>query len=90
VLENGEPYQNGLLHGICRQWSESGRLVGKYYKIHVTNDTVSAADNLAGQFGPATTTGSFSSVRNRIENTPPKNVEVEKFSACDFQGVWCG
>jgi hypothetical protein len=25
-----EPYESGLLHGFCRQWSETGRLLGKY------------------------------------------------------------
>lgn len=31
-----EHYENGLLHGLCRQWNESGRLLGKYRMVHGT------------------------------------------------------
>ena len=34
TLATEEPFRTGLLHGICRQWDEKGRLLGTYKMVH--------------------------------------------------------
>jgi antitoxin component YwqK of YwqJK toxin-antitoxin module len=36
LLASEESYANGFLHGLCRQWSEAGRLLGKFKMVHGT------------------------------------------------------
>ena len=60
VLANEEPYQNGLLHGVCRQWSETGRLLGKYRMVHGTGVQRTWHENGRLQLEFSTVRGEFS------------------------------
>jgi hypothetical protein len=60
-----ERYQNALLHGICRQWDKSGRLLGKYKMVHGTGIQREWHDNGQLQLEVSTVRGEFSG-RNRM------------------------
>ncbi|MEI2725687.1 MAG: hypothetical protein V9H26_19880 [Verrucomicrobiota bacterium] len=60
MLANEEPYQNGLLHGVCRQWSETGRLLGKYRMVHGTGVQRAWHENGKLQMEFSTVRGDFS------------------------------
>jgi hypothetical protein len=60
VLASEERYQNGLLHGVCRQWSEAGRLLGKYRMIHGTGVQRVWHENGRLQLEFSTVNGDFS------------------------------
>jgi antitoxin component YwqK of YwqJK toxin-antitoxin module len=38
MLASEESYKNGLLHGICRQFDATGRLLGQYQMVAGTPD----------------------------------------------------
>lgn len=65
VLASEEPYQAGLVHGVCRQWSESGRLLGKYRMVNGTGIQRTWHDNGRMQLEISTVRGEFSG-RNRL------------------------
>lgn len=65
VLASEEPYVNGLLHGICRQWDEAGHLVGKYRMACGTGIQRAWHDNGQLQIEVSTVRGEFCG-RNRI------------------------
>jgi len=65
VLASEEPYQGGLLHGLCRQWDEAGRLLGKYRMVHGTGIQRAWHDNGQLQIEVSTVRGEFCG-RNRI------------------------
>jgi hypothetical protein len=60
-----EPYQNGLLNGVCRQWNEAGRLLGKYQIVQGTGIQRAWHDNGNLQMEVSTVHGDFCG-RNRI------------------------
>lgn len=60
LLASEEPYQNGLLHGVCRQWSEAGRLLGKYRMVHGTGIQRTWHENGRLQLEFSTVRGDFS------------------------------
>ncbi len=64
IRASEEPYQNGLLHGVCRQWDESGQLLGKYRMVHGTGIQREWHDNGQLQMEVSTVRGEFSG-RNR-------------------------
>ncbi len=59
-LANEEPYRNGLLHGDCRQWSEAGRLLGKYRMVRGTGVQRAWHENGKCQMEFSTVRGDFS------------------------------
>ena len=68
--KNGHPateehYANGLLHGTCRQWSEAGRLLGKYRMVHGSGIQRAWHDNGKLQIEVSTVQGAFCG-RSRI------------------------
>jgi hypothetical protein len=65
VLASEEPFENDLLHGICRQWDESGRLLGRYKMVHGTGIQRAWHDNGQLQVEVSTVGGRFCG-RNRI------------------------
>lgn len=60
VLANEERYWNGLLPGVCRQWSEAGRLLGKYRMVHGTGVQRNWHENGRLQLEFSTVRGDFS------------------------------
>ena len=60
VLASEELYQNGLLHGVCRQWNEAGRLLGKYRMVHGTGVQRTWHENGRLQLEFSTVNGDFS------------------------------
>jgi hypothetical protein len=58
-LASEEPYASGLLHGSCRQWSEAGRLLGKYQMVHGTGIQRAWHDNGRRQMEISTLRGEF-------------------------------
>lgn len=54
-----ERYANGLLHGTCRQWSQTGRLLGKYRMVHGTGLQRAWHDNGKPQIEVSTVEGEF-------------------------------
>ena len=51
--------KNGLLHGVCRQWNEAGRLLGKYRMVHGTGIQREWHDNGKLQMEVSTVRGEF-------------------------------
>jgi hypothetical protein len=64
-LASEEPYPNGLFHGICRQWDEQGRLLGKFKMTRGTGLQREWHDNGQLQMEVSTFRGEFCG-RNRI------------------------
>jgi hypothetical protein len=60
VLAGEEAYRNGLLHGVCRQWNEVGRLLGKYRMVNGTGIQRAWHDNGQLQSELSTVRGEFS------------------------------
>lgn len=60
-----EPFENDLPHGICRQWGESGRLLGRYKMVHGTGIQRAWHDNGQLRAEVSTVRGRFYG-RNRI------------------------
>jgi hypothetical protein len=65
VLASEEPFENNLPHGICRQWDESGRLLGLYKMVRGTGIQRAWHDNGQLQVEVSTVGGRFYG-RNRI------------------------
>jgi hypothetical protein len=65
MLASEEPYKNGLPHGICRQFDEAGRLLGKYKMVNGTGIQRAWHDNGQLQLEVSTVRGEFCG-RNRI------------------------
>ncbi len=65
MLASEEPYKNGLPHGICRQFDEAGRLLGKYKMIKGTGIQRAWHDNGQLQLEVSTVRGEFCG-RNRL------------------------
>ena len=65
MLASEEPYKDGLLHGICRQFDEAGRLLGKYKMVNGTGIQRAWHDNGQLQLEVSTVRGEFCG-RNRI------------------------
>ena len=65
VLASEERYRIGLLHGVCRQWDEAGRLLGRYKMVHGTGVQRAWHDNAQLQMAVSTVRGEFCG-RNRI------------------------
>ncbi len=65
MIASEEPYENNLLQGICRQWNESGRLLGRYRMVHGTGIQHTWHDNGKLQAEVSTVRGRFCG-RNRI------------------------
>jgi hypothetical protein len=59
VLASEEPFENDLLHGICRHWDESGRLLGRYKMVHGTGIQRAWHDNGQLQVEVSTVHGRF-------------------------------
>lgn len=60
-----EQFQDGLLHGVCCQWNERERLLGKYTMVHGTGIQREWHDNGKLQMEVSTVHGEFIG-RNRI------------------------
>ena len=65
MLASEEPFENDLPHGICRQWDESGRLLGRYKMVHGTGIQRAWHDTGQLQVEVSTVSGRFCG-RNRI------------------------
>lgn len=65
MLASEKPFENDLPHGICRQWDESGRLLGWYKMVHGTGVQRAWHDNGLLQAEVSTVRGRFYG-RNRL------------------------
>ncbi len=65
MLASEEPYKDGVPHGICRQFDEAGRLLGKYRMVKGTGTQRAWHDNGQLQLEVSTVRGEFCG-RNRI------------------------
>lgn len=65
ILASEERYQRGLLHGVCRQWDEAGRLLGKFKMARGTGIQREWYDNGRLKIEVSTVRGEFCG-RNRI------------------------
>lgn len=65
TLASEQRFKDGLLHGLCREWDEKGRLLGEYRMVHGTGVQREWHDNGQMKIEVSTVRGEFCG-RNRI------------------------
>ena len=65
ILASEHRFKDGLLHGLCREWNESGNLLGEFKMVHGTGVQREWHDNGQLKIEVSTVNGEFCG-RNRI------------------------